>query len=92
MQRETKEIVTKGGKKVFIKTFLTGREVTSVMKNRGDKSDIDVSQELMKIALVSIDGKEENAFETLLDLPVADYLDIAKEINELAGSNFTKAK
>lgn len=92
MQRETKEVVTSSGKKIVLKTYLSGREVTEVMKARGDKSDLQVAEELIKQAVVSVEGKSENALETLLDLPINEYLEISKAVNELAGASFPKAK
>jgi hypothetical protein len=93
MQRETKEIVlTTTGKKVLVKTYLTGREVTGVMKAKASKSDVEVATDLIGVAVVSVDGVTENVTDLVLDLPIADYLTIANTIKDLSGGNFQKAE
>ena len=92
MERETNEFTTTLGRKIVIHSYLTGREVTTTMKSRGTKNDIEISEELIKIALVSIDGVKEDVINKLLDLPLADYLEVAAAVQKIAGENFTKAK
>lgn len=92
MKRETKEFITPSGAKIELKTYLSGREVVAVVKDKGTKSDLEIAQELTKAAVISLNGVVEGAYEAILDLPNADYQALSAEVKEIAGGNFQKAK
>lgn len=98
--RETKEIVTPGGRKAVVKTFLTGREVDTVLadlfKDREAGESVKVpmvmalqrNNKLIEAAVVSFEGSAENIFERLQDLPASEKAFILKQVQELANGNF----
>ena len=89
MQRETKEIVLGTEHKAVIKTYLTYAELEPILEK--DISNIKKTAEMLKIALVSVDGVEENAFEKLSNFPIGYYAIVAEEISKMVG-DFQTAK
>lgn len=88
--RATKEIKTTDGHTVVIKTYLTYREMAPAIK-LGDDT-IAKSEEMIKSAIVSLDGVAENAFERLIDLPVSNYTEVGKEVTQMIKGDFLAAK
>lgn len=77
--RPTKEIKTESGHTAVIKTYLTARETMGLV----DSPDLPNSKKTQLIAeqaIMSLDGSTEAIVDHLLDLPVAEYTEIIKEI------------
>ena len=91
MERETKTIDTKSGHKIVVKSYLTYAEVEPILEKEGI-SNIKKSSELLKVAVISVDGVAENAYETIRKLPFGDYSEVSQEIAKLIGGDFTQAK
>lgn len=93
--RETKELITVGGHKVAYYANLTGREVLGVIRKdrvgSETSANVDKALDLIKAAVVSVDGVTENVADLVQDLNVQDYLEVSNLIASLAG-NFPKAK
>ena len=81
-ERATKEFTTPGGRSVVLKTYLTAREMFSVTDNK-DLKDSEKTLKLAEAGIVSLEGSSENVAERLLDLPIADYTAIVKELTGL---------
>jgi hypothetical protein len=88
--RETKEFTTPNGRTLVLKTYLTAREMFTVTDNK-DLKDSEKTQKLAEAGIVSLDGSSENIGERLLDLPLADYTAIVKELTGLI-SDLTETK
>lgn len=102
MNGETKEIKTKSGVVVVLKTYLTGREMRELrdiflrnaeMKTEGDTTKIEglkgsivteVENKAIELAVVSLNGENENILESVLDLPAEDYEEIITEVNKIS--------
>jgi hypothetical protein len=82
MERETKEYVTPRGVKVLMKTYLTAREAVPVVDAK-DLTDVEKSQKLAAVAIVSLDGSAENVADRMLDLPIKEYSAILTELTAL---------
>lgn len=100
-ERETKQISTPAGHTVVVKTYLTARETDGVLRELFKDQEategkpkvslvmgLDRNINLVKAALVSIDGVTENAFDTLQDLPASEYAFVLKEVQTLTNGNF----
>jgi hypothetical protein len=104
MDRETKDLITPGGHKVTVKSYLTAREVNGVLKVLFADQSVSAEQganqklsllvgierniKLVEAAVVSLDDSTENLAERLQDLPASEYTAILNEVKELASGNF----
>ena len=91
MERETKEITTKNGHKVVIKSYLTYAEMEPILEKEG-VSNIKKSAEVVRAAIVSVDGVSENAYDVLASLPFPEYSEVSKEVTSLISEDFQKAE
>lgn len=89
MERATREIITKGGVKAVLKTYLTYGETepTLMIENK-----VEQSKKLMEQAIVSLEGSSENILERLRELPVYAYTEIAQEVSKAVSGDFQPAK
>ena len=79
MVPKTKKIKTPTeGKEVEIKSYFTGREKLDMMK-AGDNIE-----EIIKSAVVSVDGEKENAIDKFLAMHGKDFDFVVNEINQVA--------
>lgn len=96
MARETKEILTPGGNKVVVKTYLTGGEAEQIEDLFLAQSEIgedqkvsfnvksvvrDANHKLIELMVVSLDGDEKNLLARLLELKADDYRAVVNELN-----------
>lgn len=88
--RATKEFSTPSGTKLVLKTYLTAREMFTVTDNK-DLKDSEKTLKLAEAGIVSLDGSTENIGERLLDMPLADYTSVVKELTSLV-SDLTETK
>jgi hypothetical protein len=79
--RPTKTVQTEGGHTVVIKTYLTARETMPAV-DTPDLPNSKKTQLIAEQAIVSLDGSSENIGDRLLDLPLAEYTDIIKEVTQ----------
>ncbi len=80
--RETKEFTSPGGHKVVLKTYLTAREFTPIVDDK-DLTNSAKTQRFAVASIVSLDGETEGIGDKLLDLPLAEYTAIVKEVGGL---------
>lgn len=108
MQRETKEIVTPGGVKIVLKTWISGREANIVKeamlkgmkvdpatgKTTEVSGDFVIEQEkiLLGQLVVSVDGDTNATVEKLLDLHNTEYQFVIAEVNKINAVNLTPEK
>ena len=90
MERETRELNIGADHKAVIKTYLTYAELEPILE-KADLSAIKKTGEILKLALVSVDGIAENAFEKISNLPIGCYSIVANEISKMVG-DFQTAK
>ena len=83
---QTKELVTKSGKKYSIKSYLTFDEVEPVLGSVDDK--FKQSAKLIELALVSLEDSTDNIYARARQLPVYDYNEIASEVTKAISGNF----
>jgi hypothetical protein len=83
---QTKELVTKSGKKYSIKSYLTFDEVEPVLGAVEDK--FKQSAKLIELALVSLEDSTENVYARARQLPVYDYNEIATAVTSAVTGNF----
>ncbi len=92
MERQTKTLKTKtNGIEVVFKSYITYRETQDIMKNK-ELTQEQQAQEIMKVALISVNGVKENAFDVLYDIPLPDYIELQQELKGLIQGNFQTAK
>lgn len=97
-ERETRELTTPNGHKVVIKTYLTARELRAVEAVYATGASISpdrpvtvegsvmykAQDELLKQALVSVNGVSENCSEKLLDLRKSDFDFVLGEVDKIS--------
>jgi hypothetical protein len=101
MEREQKEIVTPGGHKVVVKTYLTAKEVNGALKQILSSTEvpegkaklsaivgIERNEKLVEAAVISLDYSAEDLSTRLGELPITDWQYILKEAGVLAEGNF----
>lgn len=89
MERPSHEIITKDGIKCLIKSYLTYEEAERAFKIE-DK--VAQSSEIMKIAILSLDGVVEGAYDRVRKIPLSSYLEIAAQVANSVSGNFQPAK
>lgn len=106
MTRETRIIETKLGNKMEIKTFFTQGErvqVTRIVSADSTVAGADTETKVndiveaqakaVELALVSINGITEGAYNTLInEMPASEYDAVSEEIIKLIASDLQKAK
>ena len=89
MERETKEIKT--DKHTYIvKTYLTYKEISPVLEK--ELSATQKSTELIKLALVSVDGITENPYAMLEDFPFQEWAKVSEDVGKLIKGDFQPTK
>lgn len=98
MARETKEILTPGGNKAVVKTYLTGGESEQIEDLFLAQSEIgedqkvsfnfksvirEANHKLIELMVVSLDGDEKDILKRLLDLKADDYRAVVDELNKI---------
>ena len=89
MDRKTIELETKGGHKYAIKEYLSFEEIEPSLKIT---DDIQKSNEMVKLMLVSLDGSTEDPYGRARKLPFNDYVEIAKAIGDRLNADFPMGK
>ncbi len=84
-ERPTKEIKTDGGTVAVLKTYITGfenQELTQIYLSDKPKGEIvkEVDKKGTELVLVSLDGKTENLYQELMNLPLTDVIVIKQEL------------
>jgi hypothetical protein len=98
-ERETRVLETPNGHKVELKSYLTGRELRQIQALYVDESKIEEGQEklsnlsgalalkaedkLIEMAVISLDGKDGDLIDRILDLKGEDYTPIKLALTEL---------
>lgn len=86
---QTKEITTPSGVPVTIKSLLSYDDVSEAVKI---EDNFKKSEELIKVAVVSVNGVAENAYAALRRLAIADYNFVAREVTAVMTGNFQQGK
>lgn len=91
-ERTTREFKTKNtAVPVVVKAYITYRETEEVLKKK-ELSESERAVEIMKIALVSVNGKTENPHEEAKDIPLPDFIEIQEELAKLVKGDFQTTK
>lgn len=85
----TKEIIVPSGKKIVIKSMLSYNDLQCALKI---EDNTDRQTAILKIAVLSVEGVVEQAYDKICALPIADYIAIAKEVAAIVTGNFPQAK
>ena len=86
----TKELTTKNGHVLVYKAFLSLNDLEDILD--GDLSPIKKTKEMIKKALISVDGSTEKPFEKICEIELTDYTEMAKIVSEMIGGDLKGAK
>jgi len=89
MDRPTREFETASGHKVVMYDYVTGAEARAINSVRqkpsaDGKAPEDAAHDYaLKVAVLSLDDNSEDLIARIGDLPLVDFVDIAKALTEL---------
>lgn len=89
MNRETKELTTKSGKKFVVLAYLTYNDLEPSFSIA---DAFKKNAEIMKVALISLEGTTDAAYDRVKQLPFADYSEINAAVAVLINPDFQAAK
>ena len=78
---------TAGGVEVVLKAYITGRQAETLTDATGEtpeKKNLAIMHKGMELVVVSINGSTEDILNKVLDLPFADYTEVAEKVAEIA--------
>lgn len=107
--RETYEVITPAGRKVVLRSWITGRESQDIdnamfsgLKSTGDGKRLtpeisstmlsDQENASIKAVVVSVDNKNNDIVETVLNLRKSEYDFIIKEVNRVVDGDLDEKK
>jgi hypothetical protein len=95
---ENTKITTTGGFEIELKPFITGRDAESLAigsagTERSTAQNLEMAHKAMDLVVVGVNGKKEgdqepggapfSIVQAILDMPVADYLEITELVTEI---------
>lgn len=86
-ENNTVKFTTKAGTVIETLPYITGRQgetLTEVTGETVEKKNLALSHKTIELVVVSVNGKTEDILNTILDLPLADYLEIVGHVQEIA--------
>lgn len=89
---KTKALTTPSGVAIEIKTSLSGGDFLDAHDSPTELSNIQLTKRIMDLAVVSVNAVTTDIPTALRNLPLPDYVFLAKEIAKLIEGDFTKAK
>jgi hypothetical protein len=92
-ERKTKTLTLPSGKTIELKEYISAGEFLDATDTKdGDIPKSELAKRLVALAVVSINGSQDNITAALRELPLPDYLFISKEVAKLTNADFTEAK
>ena len=87
MSKDNIKFTTSGGTEIEFRPYLTGKdalELAEISAPTPEKKNSLIAQKGIEQLVVSVNGSTEHCLKAILDLPVDEYLEIRKQVDEIA--------